>query len=102
MEDIMNKVYMNNTHESNCRFVKINDRGNNSTVLNALGELLCGLGSARVLNIIKVVFTLACFVGFIGVMGAVENGSISLGLGVVISAFMLFVEILCFTPKKRN
>ncbi len=98
----MNKVYSNNEYESNCRFVKIDDRKDDSAMLNALSELICHLGSARVLNIIKVILTLACFVGFIGVMGGVENGSISLGLGVVISAFMIFVEILCFAPKKRN
>ncbi len=98
----MNKTYSHNEYESNCRFVRINESNDESAVLNALGDLLCRLGSARVLNIIKVILTLACFVGFIGVMGGVESGSISLGLGVVISAFMIFVEILCFAPKKRN
>ncbi len=98
----MNKTYSHNEYESNCRFVKLNDRNDESAVLNALGNMICNLGSARVLNIIKVILTLACFVGFIGVMGGVESGSISLGLGIVISAFMLFVEILCFASKKRN
>ncbi len=101
-EVIMNKAYSHNQYESNCRFVRIDNGNDQSTLLDALGELLSHLGSVRVLNIIKVILALACFVGFIGVMGGVESGNISLALGMVISAFMIFIEILCFAPRNRN
>ncbi len=98
----MNRTYSNDQYESNCRFVKTANQNNEASMLDLIGNMIAGLASARVLNIIKVIFTLGCFFGFIGVMGGVESGSLSLGLGIVISAFMIFIEILCFIPKKQD
>ena len=101
-EVIMNRTYQNHQYESNCRFVRVEPSHNDSSILDLIGGAIAAITSARVINIIKVVLALACFFGFIGVMGGVESGSVSLGLGVVISAFMIFVEILCFAPKKQG
>ncbi len=98
----MNRTYQNHQHESNCRFIRVEPSHNDSSILDLIGGAIAAITSARVINIIKVVLALACFFGFIGVMGGVESGSVSLGLGVVISAFMIFVEILCFAPKKQD
>lgn len=98
----MNRTYESKEYESNCSFVNLNGDSHSSTALDALGKLIVGLTSAKALGILRVVLSLVCFIGFLGTIGGVESGSLSLGTGIIISIFMVFIEILCFLPKKRN
>ena len=57
-----------------------------------LAALFSGISFRRAVRIITVT---VCFFAFLGVIGGVEAGVLSLGIGILICAFLLFLEILC-------
>lgn len=64
-------------------------------VLAALSLILAFLTAARTVAVARAVGFGLCLVGFVGIIGAMETGAISLGLGLVLGAIMLGVEVLC-------
>ena len=44
---------------------------------------------------IKAVASLLCVLVFIGIIGGVEHGALTLGSGILLSLMLIFVEILC-------
>lgn len=46
-------------------------------------------------RVLRVTVIAGCFFAFLGVIGGVEMGILSLGVGIILSAFLLFFEILC-------
>jgi len=101
----MNKAYnyksKYESYESNCNIIKIDRDSDSASALDAVGKLLERIASKNILFAIKAIITTICFFGFIGVIGSVENETISLGTGIITSLFLVFIEILCFKAKKK-
>ena len=53
------------------------------------------IGATNGRRVVRVVTIAVCFFAFLGVIGSVEAGVLSIGFGILISAFLLFLEILC-------
>ena len=64
-------------------------------VLAALSVILAFLTCARTRVIARVLGFGLCLVGFVGVIGAMESGALGLGLGLVLGAALLGIEVLC-------
>lgn len=102
----MNKYYeIEKSRKSNCSYIgKIESE--NDVAVDSLVGFICTLiaffTSEKVLTVVRVISTLACFVGFIGILGSVDAGTMSLGGGILLSLFMVFIEIVCFIPRKAE
>lgn len=93
----MNKAY-NDQYESNCKFIGVEHQ--NSVKAPASPESLIGaIASSRFLNIFHAVCSVIFFFAFIGIIGGMDAGTVSVGLGITVSIFMLFTELLCFGIK---
>ena len=64
-------------------------------MLAALSMVLTFLTAARTRVIARAIGFSLCLVGFVGIIGAMEAGAISLGFGLVLGAALLGIEILC-------
>lgn len=64
-------------------------------MLAALSMILTFLTAARTRVIARAIGFSLCLVGFVGIIGAMEAGAISLGFGLVLGAALLGIEILC-------
>lgn len=68
-------------------------------VFNALFDgiawLVAALRNRTVRTVLRYSLVAACFFCFIGMIGGIEQGLISLGGGIVLGLFLVFVEILC-------
>ena len=65
-------------------------------VLLALVALMVGaLRDKTVRTVIRYSVVAVCFFCFIGLIGGIEQGLISIGVGVVLGLLLIFVEILC-------
>ena len=49
---------------------------------------------SAVKTVVKFSAISACFFSFICIIGSIEAGALSLGLGIVISMFLVFIEVL--------
>ncbi|MBQ8432358.1 MAG: hypothetical protein IJX28_05695 [Clostridia bacterium] len=67
--------------------------------LFVLRRILCG---QAVRKWSKVVSLSLCLVGFVGVIGAMERGTLGLGMGMLIGAGLLLVEYFCLRSKSTN
>ena len=65
-----------------------------------LRAILGALVSARTLRVARAVTFSTVLVAFVGIVGAMEHGTLGLGAGLVISAFLLAVELLCLYPHR--
>ena len=63
--------------------------------LAALSQILAFLTAARTRAVARALGFGLCLVGFVGVIGAMETGAISLGFGLVLGAALLGIEALC-------
>ena len=64
-------------------------------LLAALSLILTFLTATRTRAIARAVGFGLCLVGFVGIIGAMETGAVSLGLGLVLGAALLGIEVLC-------
>ena len=64
-------------------------------LLAALSLILAFLTAARTRVVARVIGFGLCLVGFVGVIGAMETGAISLGFGLILGAALLGIEVLC-------
>lgn len=64
----------------------------------ALWQFLCALGTRRV---VKGISLTGCIFAFFGIVGGIEAGLISFGLGAVLTVPLVIIEILCLLPKKH-
>lgn len=71
-------------------------------LLSILFSLLRFLSGARVRNIVRVCAVAVSLVGFIGVLGAVERGTLSLLGGVLLGGILLGIEYLALRPSKKT
>lgn len=97
----MNRTYNCKAYESNCTPVKIIETESYDT-LDFLGSIIGKLLSSGVLSAIRTVAALLCFFGFIGIMGSVESETMTVGSGIIVSLFLVFVEILCLIPRRQK
>ena len=65
------------------------------TALAALSVILAFLTNARTRTAARALSFGGCLVGFVGIIGAMEVGSISLGCGLVLGGALLGIEMLC-------
>ena len=64
-------------------------------LLAALSMILAFLTAARTRVVARAVGFGICLIGFVGIIGAMETGALSLGLGLVLGALLLGIEMLC-------
>ena len=69
-------------------------------LLACLSALVCALCSATARRVIKATVFSVTLVGFVGVIGAMEHGSIGLGAGLALGIVLLCVELLCLRPHR--
>ena len=65
------------------------------TLLAALSIILAFLTSARTRVVVRALGFGLCLVGFVGVIGAMETGAISLGFGLILGGAILGIELFC-------
>ena len=70
-------------------------------ILSVLISVLGALTSARAKAIIRVSAIALCMVGFVGTIGAVERGTLSMGLAFLIGLVLVSIEILCLKKHVR-
>lgn len=64
-------------------------------MLTALSSILAFLTATRTRVAARAVGFGLCLVGFVGIIGAMETGAISLGFGLILGAALLGIEVLC-------
>ena len=62
----------------------------------ALWQFVCALGLGK---LVKGVSLTGCIFAFFGIVGSIEAGLISFGLGAVITLLLACIEILCLKQK---
>ena len=77
-------------------------RGALDSVLYLLSVILSAILCERARRITKALVICTCFIGFIGVIGAIDHGSISLGAGLLIALALLAIEFLCLKKSARR
>ena len=68
-------------------------------ILSVLALIVSFLCSDLCRRIAKATSVAVCLVGFVGVIGAMERGTLGLGLGLLIGAILLGIEVLCLRPR---
>ena len=67
--------------------------------LDVVYALLCALTAAlrdrTVRRVLRYTVVVGCAIGFIGLIGGIEMGLLSIGSGIFFGIVLLFVEILC-------
>ncbi len=71
-------------------------------LLSILFSLLRFLSGARVRCIVRVCAVAVSLVGFIGVIGAVEHGTLSMLGGVLLGGIFMGIEYLALRPTKKT
>lgn len=64
----------------------------------ALWQFLCALGTRRV---VKGISLTGCIFAFFGIVGGIEAGLITFGLGAVLTVPLVIIEVLCLLPFKK-
>ena len=64
-------------------------------MLAALSIILTFLYATRTRAIARAIGFGLCLISFVGIIGAMETGAISLGFGLVLGAALLGIEVLC-------
>lgn len=99
----MNKTYNINSYESNCTPIRIKGRTHgDSSVLEFLSALIGKLFSENFISIVRAVVSVLCFIAFVGIVGGVDSGSVSLGYAVIISALLVIIELFCLVPHGKD
>ncbi len=112
----MNTCYYNHTNEvvTNdsvtpimypTRVMRTSDRARRaarqrlSKLVKAVAFLVSLFTTLTIRRAVRIFTVAACLFAFIGVIGGVEAGALSIGTGILICAFLLFLEILCLRPS---
>ena len=66
-----------------------------------LSCVITALTSARAKAIYRVLTVALCLVGFIGTIGAVERGTLSMGAALLIGLALVGIEILCLKKHRH-
>ncbi len=102
----MNKYFdKNDTFNSNSRIYEgcFTDARSAKNPLKKLSEMLFlvlhFLTGQAVVRKIKAVAVALSLIGFVGIIGAMETGSLGLGTGLLIGALLLAIEYLCLSQR---
>ena len=102
----MNRYYdINESRKSNCSYIGKFETENDSIADSfiAFFSALIGLFSNEGFRtVLRVISTVVCFIGFVGIIGSVESGAMEIGTGIIFSAFLVFFEIVCFLPTRSQ
>ena len=60
------------------------------------------IAQSSALRVVKVVAVALSLVGFIGIIGAMEQGSLGMGSGLLIGSILLLVEYLCLRSRRQD
>ena len=66
-----------------------------------LAVILSALTSTKAKCIFKALSVTVCLIGFVGIIGAMEHGTIGLGVGFLIGMLLVGVEFLCLRQRQR-
>ena len=69
-------------------------------VLSFLLALVRFFTSASVRNVVRVSSVAVSLVALLGVAGAIESGSLGLGLGLVLGLAIIAIEYFCLAPRR--
>ena len=67
-----------------------------------LFSILVFLSSAAFVKLAKCIGVAGSLVGFVGIIGAMEQGTLGLGIGLCIGAVLLLIEYLCLRGNHRS
>ena len=67
-----------------------------------LSAVMAALTSARARVLVRVCGIALSLIGLIGVVGAIEAGSISIGFGLLLGLLMIGVEFFCLKKVSKN
>ena len=70
-------------------------------LLSMLSAMLSALVSTRAKCIYKALSVAITLVGFVGIIGAMENGTLGLGMGIFIGMLLIGVEYLCLRRPQQ-
>ena len=70
--------------------------------LYIIASILTAMTSAKAIALFKVIGVACSLVGFVGIIGAVECGTLGFGAGFLLGALLIGVEYLCLRPKRRR
>ena len=59
------------------------------------------LSGQTVIRTVKTVAIALSLIGFVGIIGAMENGTLGLGAGLLIGTLLLAIEYLCLRGRHR-
>ena len=102
----MNKYYnINESRKSNCSYIGRCESEQDS-VVDSIIAMVCAIvaliRSDAFISVSRVVSTVACFVGFVGIIGGIEAGMLTVGHGIILAMFLVAIEVACFIPKKES
>ena len=102
----MNKYYdINESRKSNCTYIG-SVESENDRIADSFVSLICAMigffCTEGFRTALRVICTVACFIGFVGIIGSVESGAMTVGNGIIFAVFMIFIELLCFVPGKSS
>ena len=92
------RIYSNNDIFADCFNVGTRPskmRKAADAMLAALSLILAFLTATRTRVVARALGFGLCLVGFIGIIGAMETGAISLGFGLILGGAILGIELLC-------
>lgn len=75
-------------------------RGRMEQVLFVLISILRVLTCEKARRICKAISLAVCLVAFVGIIGAMEHGVLSLGGGFLIGAALIAIEFFCLRPHR--
>ena len=87
--------------EDNTQKVRSFHKGLDS-FLYIIASILTALTSAKAIALFKVIGVACSLVGFVGIIGAVECGTLTMSAGVLLGAFVIGIEYLCLRPKRHQ
>ncbi len=93
----MNKVY-EDQYRSNCTFIGTQSRTDKKAA-DEHESIFEVLSSSKAMNVFHVICSVIFFVAFIGIIGGMDAGTVPVGVGITVSIFMFFIEIVCFGIK---
>ena len=104
----MNKYFdKNDMFNSNSRIYEgyfadvTNTKNSWKRISDFLFLILRFLSGQTVIRTVKTVAIALSLIGFVGIIGAMENGTLGLGAGLLIGTLLLAIEYLCLRGRHR-
>jgi hypothetical protein len=71
-------------------------------VIALLSVLMRTISESSALRTVKVIGVAVSLIGFIGIIGAMEQGTLGMGSGLLIGSLLLLVEYLCLKGRRQD